>query len=362
MKLAGALFRALEAGNIGAADRHLVLAVFAIAVDDPVLEVRKNLASLMCRSAKAPAEIIATLACSPEEISLPVLKYSPVLTDDDLVNLVRGGSVICQCVIAARLVVSRRLGRAIIERGSSRACTVLVKNAGSKLQNADMMRLVKRHGSNSKIASALIARGMLPAVMSRQLMSNVSHSLRRLMVEKNWASPRRARSITMGSLENGTLDLSLRVSGSDLETLVGSLMEDGQLTPTLVLRSACAGYVRFAETALALMAKLPRRRVRAVLGGRGGFGLRALYARAGMPIEAFPLFKIALGTYGELLRESDDELSPAFHRRVIERVLTRYRDISRGDADTLLRMLEVFSTDSRRIEQNKPAHDFKAAA
>jgi uncharacterized protein (DUF2336 family) len=280
----------------------------------------------------------------------------------ELANLVRGGSDLCRCVIASRRGVPPLVARELARAGSEKACYILARNRQAELDNKDMIHLIKRFGRSSKISDALIDRGMLPAVMSRQLMSNVSETLCKLMVERNWTSARRAKSVTMGALENGTLDLSLRVSGEDLETLIRSLMSEGQLTPTLVLRSACAGYVRFVEASLSLMAHLPRRRVSAMIRGRGGFGLRALYAKAGLPMQAFPLFKIAISTYRELLVETDDEYSRAFHRRIIERVLTRYQEISTDESDQLLRMLEFFASDVIRAEEEDSGEDIKKAA
>jgi uncharacterized protein (DUF2336 family) len=265
-------------------------------------------------------------------------------------------------VIASRSGVPNSVCSALVKSGSEKACYILARNRQAELGTADMIHLIKRFGRRSKISDALIDRGMLPAVMSRQLMSNVSETLRKLMVERNWTSARRAKSVTMGALENGTLDLSLRVSNADLETLIHSLMTQGQLTPTLVLRSACAGYVRFVEASLSLLANLPRRRVSAMIRGRGGFGLRAVYAKAGLPLQAFPLFKIAISTYQELLVETDDEYSRAFHRRVIERVLTRYQEISADETDQLLRMLEFFASDVIRAEKEDTGDDIKKAA
>ncbi len=361
-KLAGVLFQAVEAGDLAPADQRFASAIFAIAVDDPDPDVRKNLARIMCASPKAPREIVTTLACSPEDIALPVLKSSPLLGEGDLANLVRGGSERCQSVIAARKGITPHVSGVIVKYGTGRACAVLARNRHANLQTRDMMRLIKRFGRNSDISDALIERGMRPAVVSRQVMSNVSETLRKLMIEKNWTSARRARSVTMGALENGTLDLSLRISSADLEILVASLMADGQLTPTLVLRAVCAGYIRFAEAALSLMAKLPQRRVSAIIRGRGGFGLRALYAKAGLPLQAFALFKTAIVTYQELLGENDDELGPAFHRRMIERVLTCYRDISDDESAQLLRMLEHFASDMGQVKNTDAGHALKNAA
>ena len=360
--LAGVLFKAVEKGDLAPADQRFAASIFAIAVDDPDPGVRKNLARLMSSSRQAPPEIVATLACGPEEISLPVLKSSPLLEANDLANLARGGSDLCRCVIASRSTVPPPVAGVIVKCGSEKACLVLAKNRHAKLSDKHMIHLIRRFGRSSKISDALIDRGMLPAVMSRQVMSNVSDTLRKLMVERNWASARRARSVTLGALENGTLDLSLRISAADLKTLIASLMAEGQLTPTLVLRSACAGYVRFVEAALSLMANLPPQRVSAMIRGRGGFGLRAVYAKAGLPLQAFPLFKIAISTYQELLGESGDEHSRAFHCRVIERVLTRYQEISREDSDQLMRMLEVFAADVVREKPKNIDQNIKKAA
>ncbi|PLX42923.1 MAG: hypothetical protein C0605_04630 [Hyphomicrobiales bacterium] len=354
MKIASLLFRAMEKNILTPRDHNGAAAMFAIAVDDPDMDVRRNLARLMCRSRHALPEIVATLACDEIEVAGPVLKHSPVLQEEDLVYLSRNGGRAVRMLIAGRDGLAGPICEALAESGEADVCRLLARNHSAALHPRDMARLLGRFRNNSRLSSEIMARPDVPATLKREVMREVSSSLHDFLLQKKWVSPQRAKSVVLGAMENGTLDISLTASEADLEHLAHRLAREGALTPTLIMRSACAGYLRFVETALSVMAHLPRKRVQSMLRGRGPFGIRAIFTKAGLPKQAFPLFHIAMETCQELIRESGGAGEDAgFHCRVIERVLTKYRDIAASDADQLLKMLEHFAADARRIERRQ---------
>lgn len=357
MKIAALLFKAMEDNALSAHDQTNAAAMFAIAVDDRDREVRRHLAKLMCKSRFALPEIVATLACDELEIASPVLKHSPVLDVEDLVYLARHGGRQVRMLIASRDQLPAGVCETLAEGGEADVCRVMAMNHSAQLHPRDMARLLARFGGNSRLSEAIMARPDVPATLKREVMRKVSSSLHDFLLKGKWLTPQRARAVVLGAMETGTLNISMKASEADLEKLAHRLEKDGALTPTLVLRSACSGHMRFVETALSVMAHLPKKRVQSMVRGRGPFGIRAIFTKAGLPKRAFPLFEIAMGTCQELIREQGGQVeeNAVFHRRVIERVLTRYRDIAESDADQLLHMLDHFAIDARRMEQNEAA-------
>ena len=354
MKIASLLFQAMEENALTQRDQSNAAAMFAIAVDDKDIQVRRHLAKLMCRSRFALPEIVATLACDELEVSSPVLKYSPVLEAEDLVYLARNGGRAVRMLIAGREALPEQVCEILCEGGEPDVCRILAMNHSAKLHPRDMARLLGRFRSNTRLSSAIMARPDVPATLKREVMREVSSSLHDFLLKQKWVTPQRARSVVLGAMENGTLDISVTASEAELEHLAHRLSKEGALTPTLIMRSACAGYMRFVETALSVMAHLPKKRVQAMLRGRGPFGIRAIFTKAGLPKQAFPLFQVAMETCRDLIQEMGHaEEDASFHCRVIERVLTQYREIATSDADQLLRMLEHFAADAKRIEQRQ---------
>ncbi len=56
-------------------------AALTILLDDPSRAVRKAIANLLAPSAYAPGHVVRCLASDVDEVALPVLKHSPILTD-----------------------------------------------------------------------------------------------------------------------------------------------------------------------------------------------------------------------------------------------------------------------------------------
>lgn len=362
MRIARLLFRAMEEGALSPRDQTAAAAIFAIAVDDKDITVRRHLAKIMCRSRAALPEIVATLACDRLEVATPVLKYSPVLDVEDLAYLVRQGGREVRMLIAARESLPGTVCEILAGGGEAECCRIMAMNHTARLHPRDMAGLLSRFASDRKLSAAILSRPDVPATLKREVMREVSSSLHKFLLESKWMNPKKARTVVLGAMETGTLDISVQARQEDLENLVHKLAREGGLTPTLIMRSACSGYLRFVETALSVLAHLPKKRVQSMLAGRGPFGIRAVFTKAGLPKAAFPLFQVAMETCQQLVAETGHADEDAgFHTKVIERVLTRYSDIAESDADQLLAMLDSFAKDTRRIEERRIAAGSMAA-
>ena len=78
-----------------------VLAMTAL-LDDPSVSVRRSLAEALCRAQDAPRGVVLALAADEPEAAAPVLQYSPVLTEADLVDCVASGDVVAKTALARR--------------------------------------------------------------------------------------------------------------------------------------------------------------------------------------------------------------------------------------------------------------------
>src|SRR3546814_17455518 len=81
-----------------------------------------------------------------------MLKYSEVLTDDDLIAIVRGKDAAAQQVaIAQRPTVSTAVADALIDTGNETAVARLVANEGADLTEAALGRVITSYqGSRSE--------------------------------------------------------------------------------------------------------------------------------------------------------------------------------------------------------------------
>ncbi len=94
--------RKIDAADLTDEERAHADAILKILSTDAAELVRRSLAVTLRNSPKLPREVALTLANDVENVALHILAHSPVLTDSDLIQIVRKGSPAKQTAIAKR--------------------------------------------------------------------------------------------------------------------------------------------------------------------------------------------------------------------------------------------------------------------
>ena len=146
-------------------------------LDDPSPLVRRALADVFASSQKAPQIVVHALAADQPDVAVPVLSRSPLLLEDDLVDLIATGQAETQIAIAGRALLSRPLAAAIAEVGTAEACLVLLESADADIALFSIDRIVERFGHLAPIRENLVARDDLPMATRQALLSKLSQML-----------------------------------------------------------------------------------------------------------------------------------------------------------------------------------------
>ena len=80
-----------------------------------------------------PHDIALALAKDDATVAQPILEYSPVLTDADLVAVLAEGNGAKQVSVARRPELSTSVSEAVIDTGNAAAVTTLMSNEGAAL-------------------------------------------------------------------------------------------------------------------------------------------------------------------------------------------------------------------------------------
>lgn len=325
-------------------ERELAHEILGYLVHDVATSVRESLARCLTGNDAAPRNIVLQLARDIDQVAIPVLERSPVLTDEDLVGLVYYGSPAKQCAIAARAEVGAPVSEAIAHRGDRSAVLTLVRNAGAVINEAAATMLVKRYADDADVAAPLVQRRDLPALLVERLIAMVSEQMREYLVAHHEMDSRVASTLEEQARERTTTDAIMRMGNDDLRALVVQLAENGRLTGTLILRAACAGEVRFVEAAFAELTAVPDERLWRLIHDVGALGFRAVYARAGMPEALYPAFRRVLDTY-HAVRSSDGSLDiELFRFHVLEGLRETFEQVDADDLDTMIDKLARLAT------------------
>ncbi|TAK49395.1 MAG: DUF2336 domain-containing protein [Xanthobacteraceae bacterium] len=346
-----ALARAWLISDLSDDDRAAAEGALLMLLDDASPLVRQAMAEVFAASADAPPAIVHALAADQPSVALPVIEFSPLLIDTDLVDLVATAATDLQCAVARRHLLPVAVAAAVAEVAGPEACLELLENPGAELAEFSLRRIVERHGHLAAIREALIVRDDLPAPVRLVLMERTADVLTRFVVACNWLSSERAERAAADARSRSLMTIAaVAVRGTDIAGLVHHLHEAGQLTPALVLRALLSGNMAMFEQALIELTGLPPERVGAMVMERGGTSLKALMTRAGFPEGTILAFRAALSALHEIGFAGTVGGVTRLRRTMVERVLTACEDAPAADAEPLLILLRRFATEAAREE------------
>lgn len=356
-----ALARAYLHSDLSADDLAAAEGAMIMLLDDPSPLVRRALADVFASSQKAPRIVVHALAADQFDVAQPILARSPLLLDDDLVDLIAAGKPEVQIEIANRPLLTLPLAAAIAEVGSADACLTLLENSDANITLFSVDRIVERFGHLAPIRENLLARDDLPMRTRQALLSKLSKTLAGFVTARQWLGPEHAEYAAREACEKATLALAADTPYEEIGALVQHLRQSGQLTAGMILRALLCGNVVLFEEALAELAEVPIDRVTSYIHDRNISGFRALYRKAGLPDAAYPAFREALVALREGVLVGEHGGAARLKRRMVERVLERCAGEHDDTMASLLALLRRFAVEAAREEARLFCDDLVAA-
>lgn len=304
---------------------------------DIAVQVRMSLAISVKKASHLPHDVALKLARDVEQVSLPVLEFSTVLNDDDLMDIVRSQSSEKQEAIARRDNVSEKLADAIVNSGTEESVVVLMKNKTAQITEHSLLRASERYAASEHVQESIVKRPSLPMAVAERLVDKVSESLRDYLVQRQALPSNVVSDIIVQTREKATATLlGMNKSEQDIEKLVRQLKSTNRLTPSLIIRALCMGDVPFFEFSMSALADVPITNARVLLHDAGKLGLKSLYDKTGLPQGMFAIIRVALEVVKEIQMEGSEAGQDRYRAQVLERILTQYEDFNQDDLSFLL--------------------------
>ncbi|MGA8953910.1 MAG: DUF2336 domain-containing protein [Pseudolabrys sp.] len=351
------LYSDLSPDDLAAAEGAMIMLL-----DDPSPLVRRAMAEAFASAEKAPQIVVHALAADQSDVALPVLAQSPLLLEDDLVDLIATGHPDVQIAIAGRPQLPRTLAAAIAEVGVAEACLALLENLDSDIAPFSMDRIIERFGHLAPIRENLLAREDLPIAMRQALLSKLSQTLAGFVAARQWLGPEHAEFATKEACEKATVALAADTRYDEVGALVQHLRQSGQLTAGMILRALLSGNVVLFEEAMAELSGVSIERVTAYIHDKNISGFRALYRQARLPEVAYPAFREALAAMRAGLLIGEQGGATRLKRRMVERVLGACVQERGEEAASLLALLRRFAVEAAREEARLFCDDLVAEA
>jgi len=349
------LYSDLSRDDLAAAEGAMIMLL-----DDPSPLVRRALSDVFASAQKAPLVVVQALAADQPDVAVPVLSCSPLLLEDDLVDLIATGNSQTQIAIAGRALLTRSLAAALAEVGSPEGCLALLENYSAEIALFSIDRIVERFGHLAPIRENLSNREDLPMSTRQALLSKLSQTLADFVAARQWLGPEHAEFAAREACEKATLSLAAETPYDEVASLMHHLRQSGQLTAGLILRGLLSGNVVLFEEALAELSGLPLDRVTSYIHDKNISGFHALYSKAGLPDVAYPAFRETITAMREGILIGEQGGVGRLKRRMVERVLSRCSSEPGFEMASLLALLRRFAVEAAREEARMFCDDLVA--
>jgi len=294
-----------KSGGFNETDMVTAARIFGTLVKDTEVKIRSALSQAIKDHPNIPKDMILSLAHDVQEVALPVLQFSEVLTDSDLIEIVNSTrDVEKQKSISKREMVSENLSEALIETHNEEVVGTLLQNEGASLSADNLDQIVEEFGDKEDVMASMVERTSLPMSIVESLADKISETIYSKLQERNPDAFARMDEVVKRSRDVATMKvMGLRSSDSEYYQfcqLMDKLKITDELSPIYAL---CMGNIGIFEIKAARITQTPVLNIRKLLMDSSNKGFRVIYDRANLP----PDLKEATEVLITALRKVTDE-------------------------------------------------------
>jgi uncharacterized protein (DUF2336 family) len=335
------LCRNIDRAALSEEERQVAHDILRVMAADAAELVRRALAVTLKNSMALPADVANRLARDVESVSLPVISFSPVFSDNDLIEIVRVGGPVRQMAVAKRPKLSTRVTSMLVEQGGEDVVATACANDNARFSEVSLQKALDRFSKSERVLQAVAYRAVLPMAVSERLIEMVGDQLRDHILANHNLSAETTLELIVGAKERATIDLVDQAGrAADPRAFVAHLRQAGRLSPSLVLRALAHGHMSFFEWAVAELAGVPHHRTWLMIHDAGPLGLKAICERAGLPPRLHPAFRAGVDAFHGLEFDGGVHDRERFQERMIQRFLTSSHAVSREDNEYLLERMD----------------------
>lgn len=205
--------------------------------------VRVELAERFAITSAAPPGLIRMLALDSPSVARPVLEQSPVLSEQDLLDVARTRGQAHLRAISVRADLSERVTDAIVKTADDDTLDVLARNDRAALSRASHEVLVDRAAQNPVLQEAVVERESLPADLLNEMYFMVEGRLRAKILARNHGMDPKALEEALSTSRKRLAAQAgvLPPDFAEAEQFVRGLMARNAITPPVLVKLLRAG-------------------------------------------------------------------------------------------------------------------------
>ncbi len=286
----------LDAEQLRQAHQHVV-EVLEVLAQDQAMRVRQILSDTLKDLASAPPGVIQRLARDAEEVvACPVLEFSPLLSDEDLIEIIDGGGRVPGKLraISRRYGVGEQIADAIVATDEQSAISELLANSSAQIREETLNGLVDSALDVTAWHEPLVKRPSLPLAAIQKLAGFVAASLLELLQARKDLDKKTARAVAK-EVDRRLKDGGGKDSAESPEERAQRLHKSGGLEDEALTRALNSGDRDLVRHGLSVRAELPIGLIDHILAARSAKGVTALAWKAGCSMRFASQLQLRMG-------------------------------------------------------------------
>ena len=264
-------------------ERFLMLDVLSRVVHDIEMPVRRIVSQQLANLPDVPETLVRLLANDEVEVAYPILAYSKLLRDTDLIEVIRHRTLEHQLAVAIRSTLSETVSDALVKTGRERVIHALLENRTAKVSKATMSYLVEQSKEVESYQEPILHRGELDPELAQRMFLWVAAALRQFILDTYEFEP----AVVDDLLEKSALEALKSSSATpglqgSSEELAIRLTDDDAVTPELLLAVLREGEVQLFVKLFQRFTGVRNTLVDRILFEPGGEGLAIACKAAGI--------------------------------------------------------------------------------
>ncbi len=171
METTNAIASEYARGGMSERQRKVAEGILAIMARDIEQNVREALSRQVKSCPFLPHNLAMTLADDIETVSLPMIQFSSVLSEVDLISIIDTGSVNKQVAVAKRETVSQRVSERLVDTENETVVGTLLSNDGADISERSYAKVANTFEGNPKIQALMADRPSLALSVIERLLS-----------------------------------------------------------------------------------------------------------------------------------------------------------------------------------------------
>ncbi len=271
-------------------DREMIADILLSMIRQAEIDLRESLSERLCAMEDVPEDLVLHLAHDAISVAQPILRYSPVLTEQDLLYIIQSKGREYWQAIAQRRLLDDCVIDALVDRNDESTALNLIMNDTIVLKTTALESFAELSKYSDRLAEPLLARREMPQKLAMDLFWHVSAQLRQ-HIARNFDIPKEKIDAALQDALEDFADTSVGVQNPRPSALMVDMAAQygrtDRISDAMLVKILRRGQVRFFVALLAQRSGLTTETVHEIMRQVGGQGMAVACRAMGVVKESF---------------------------------------------------------------------------